>query len=194
MSSDQNETKTRVGGLFVDLSFLGLDTPKSIQLASGLLLFYIALSGNFLGELFSRQMQETLTNNRWIKHLIAFITMMFTITYVSGVTRLLPAVAMTLILYIWFLLTTKMSLGWNFGIIIALILGFILNKYQDTLDENTDKDRIIFFSRMSNVLFIVTIGATLIGALWYMFEKRSKFGKDFSFIKFLFAPSGGQFN
>jgi hypothetical protein len=188
---EEDNTKTRVAATFADLSFLGMGMG-TVQFASGLLLFYIALSGNFLGELFSRQMQEVLTNNRWVKHIVAFVTMMFTITYVSGVTKLLPAIFITVVLYLWFLMTTKMPLAWNFGIIIALVVGFILNKYRDALDQDKHQDRITLVGRISNVLFIVTIVATLIGAIWYMFDKRSKFGSDFSFIKFLFAPAGGK--
>ena len=187
--------KTKIVNLFVDMGFVSSpEQAPHLQLSSGLLLFYIAVSGNFLGELFSRSMQEFFTNNRWAKHMIGFITMLFSITYATGITKLTPALIMTFILYFWFLLTTKMSPAWNFGIIIVLLFSFILEKYKNNLNPQKPDDRqtISFLVKMSNALFVLVLLVTLIGAGMYLFTKKQKFGGDFSVTKFIFAPSGGQ--
>lgn len=187
--------KTKIVNLFVDMGFVSSpDAAPHLQLSSGLLLFYIAVSGNFLGDLFSRSMQEFFTNNRWAKHLIGFITMLFSITYATGITKLTPAIIMTFILYFWFLLTTKMPPAWNFGIIIVLLFSFILEKYKNNLDpkDPANTETISFMVRISNALFVLLILTTLIGAGMYMFTKKQKFGEEFSVAKFIFSPSGGK--
>lgn len=184
METEEDDSPVRIINLFTDL---GGSDKIHLQLANGLLLFYVAVAGNFLGELFSKRMQRLLTENRWVKHLIAFITMMYSITFVTGITKLVPALTVTLIMYTWFVLSTKMFEWYNIALIFLLMIGFMMNKYADNLDpeEPQDKKTIEKLNKIQSYLFILGLVITVVGVVSYMQYQRKEYGSDFSVIKFL---------
>ena len=134
------------------------------KVTNGLMLFYMALSGNFIGELLSKQMQELFNNNRIAKHLIGFIIMLFTITYSLEIAGLFKSLMFTGFLYLIFLLTSKMPLTWNLAIVGLLVISFVIDKYKTTLDEDDDEDTIEWLNVINRFLYVVILGGTLAGS------------------------------
>lgn len=157
-----------------------------IKLANGLLLFYIAVAGNFLGELFSKRLQRLLKENRGVKHLIAYITMLFSITFVAGVHSLKRALFITSLMYIWFVLTTKMFEWYNIIIILLLIIPFILGRYAEGLDVSDPKNKKLVktIEKFSDFIFVLTLIVTVIGVVAYLRYQRNEYGSEFSYYKF----------
>ena len=172
----------------VNLPTVKSESKKThFQLANGLLLFYMAVAGNFLGELFSKRMQRLLSENRLVKHMIGFITMLFSITYVAGFTELKPALLITFIMYTWFVLSTKMFEWYNIVIIILLALGFMIEKSRDNLDSDDPEDQKTMdkLTKLNNFFLVLTLVVTVVGLVSYYRYQKSQYGADFSLYKFL---------
>ena len=159
--------------------------PLNYQLSEGLLLFYLAVSSNFIGDLLSKPMQDLFTNNLWAKHLLGFVIMLYTVTFSAGVDSLLSAFKFTITLYFWFLLTTKLSLTWNLIILGVLIIGFALEKYQNSLSGEPEK--FLANRKLASTLFMSLLAITAVGGIYNFAVAQQQIGSQFSFIDYLFG-------
>ena len=157
--------------------------PLNYQLSEGLLLFYLAVASNFIGDLLSPTMQDLFTNNRLAKHLLGFVIMLYTVTFSAGVESLLSAFKFTLTLYLWFLLTTKLSLTWNLVIVGVLIIGFALEKYQKSLSGEPEK--FLTNRKLTNTLFMSLMAITAAGGIYNFAVAQQQGGAEFSFLDYL---------
>jgi len=157
----------------------------NFDFAGGLLVFYLALSGNFLGDLFSKELRTFFENNRISQHMLGYLTMLMSITYVSGIKSIMFGLILTAILYLWFLLTTKLELKWNIGILLVLLLNLFINKYSNYLKEQKDPSY-KKYKTISHGLFTITILTTFIGSSFFLLEKKNKFGDKFNIVDYIF--------
>ena len=105
-------------------------------------------------------------------------------------------VIITLLIYVWFILTTKLDLAWNIAIIILLAIYFLYEskrtvdiniELKDTLITNENKSEIIkTFIQTNNYILITIFGVTLIGTLFYSAEKQVQYGGGFNITNFWF--------
>ena len=102
-----------------------------VYVITALFLFYAAVAGNFIDSLIGRGMHDLL-QYRWMKHLMAFFILLFTISLVSAERDAWVTLLLSMGLYVWFLLTTKMDKWLNLAIVILLAVGFFLHRLLDT--------------------------------------------------------------
>jgi uncharacterized membrane protein len=114
----------------------------------------------------------------------------------------LNGIIVGLIVYVFFILSTKLNYVYNISIIIILSLYFVFESQKITDYKNVMNDRVledekkvkIFeqFDTIQNYMLVGIFGITMVGTLFYLFEKQEKFGQlgggknDFDYFKFFF--------
>jgi len=105
-------------------------------------------------------------------------------------------IVMSLLVYVWFIMTTKLDLTWNISIMIVLCIYFLFEskKISDykivvndpNLDINKKKELLDSFDQLQKYLLITIFGMTIAGTYLYANEKQIQYGGGFSLYKFFF--------
>jgi hypothetical protein len=103
---------------------------------------------------------------------------------------------MSLLVYVWFVMTTKLDLTWNVCILIILTIYFLyeskkVSEYKIILnDPNLDvlKKKELFdsFDKLQKYMLLTIFGITLTGSFLYANEKQVQYGGGFSMFRFFF--------
>ena len=102
---------------------------SKISILKVLMFFYMFIAGNYVSKLYSGQLKDFIINSRLAQHFIGFITVVVLVISGAKVTKPIPIILFSILGYGWFLLTTKLSLGWNLAIIVLIVIGFIYEVY-----------------------------------------------------------------
>ena len=160
----------------------------STILIKGALLVFLAMSGNFLAELLGCKTQKLLAENMWAKHIILIFSIYFAVGFT---TNLNPVTNMrdTLVIWLIFLLFTKLSVAFT-GIIFICLAGLYITqnfldyyKVQDSLSKKT-LDLIVKVKNMFTIGLIIIL---IIGFTLYSRQQFLDHRDDFSAIKLLFG-------
>jgi hypothetical protein len=146
-----------------------------------LALVYLVISGNYLGNLFGCKIQQLFRDNMVVKHVLGLFTAYFLIilstppeNYTAESTLVL-----TLVIYVWFFLTTKMHVYFWVPMILSVLGAYLLWVYKKqklVKEEGWQKDWIEPLQRVA-VLFGGVL--TAMGVVAYYGEKKLEYGNDF---------------
>lgn len=167
------------------------------------LLTYVILASQYCSNLFSHGLKEAIESNRMVQHLILLILIMALMIIFGnplGVeftnNEQFNIIVMSLLVYVWFVMTTKLDLSWNVAILIILTIYFLyeskkVSDYKIILaDPNLDlvrkKELFDSFNNLQKYLLITIGGITIAGTFLYANEKQVQHGGGFSFYKFFF--------
>ena len=167
------------------------------------LLTYIILASSFCSNLFSDGLKNAIENNRLVQHLILLIlimTLMIIFGNPLGVeithNEQLNSILMSLLVYVWFIMTTKLDLSWNICVLIILTIYFIfeskkISEYNmilkdDNLNDAKKKELLDSFNHLQKYLLSSIFGVTLIGTYLYASEKKIQYGGGFNLYNFFF--------
>jgi uncharacterized membrane protein len=164
------------------------------SLMGGLFVFYLIVSGNFVGELFNCDLQKLLTQNYWVKHLLGIITLYFFVNMVAGDipwNKLIIA-GMTMAMYALFIVSNRTNPKFQLMTIVLLFVMYILqlvrNDYKakkEAAENNEEKidieEQDFKFVQAQWSLAIVIVVLIVIGFMAYAGKKRLEFGKNFSY-------------
>jgi hypothetical protein len=169
-----------------------------------LLLTYVIISSNYCDSLVSKEMKETIQNNKIVQHLILLVLIMVLMSLFGNPLKLefagnetLNLVIVSSLVYVWFILTTKLSMTWNFGVVILLCMYFLyentkIDEYKkqigDTkITEATKEELVNSFTTDHKILLLALFGTTLLGTLFYANDQSSTIqtgGGKFNVINF----------
>ena len=159
---------------------------------AGLFLFYVALLGNYTGELIPPSLQRFINNNRYIQHIIAFIILLFTINLYSTLSTG-KVILFTFLLWLWFLFTSKQYLYPILTIIVLLIISYAFYLLDNKLDAETDitkevkNSRKRIYVKIQKTCFILIIIVSLVGGYFYFVDHYHQYrSKSKTFLEFLF--------
>ena len=153
-----------------------------------LFLLYLIIAGNYLGNLFSCQIQHILNTNLYAKHLIGLATLIFFVFLADPNAESRPfkqqmiAIA---VLYTWFILSTKTDAPVMVSIWVLLFIGYLLTVYIEK--KNTKEEAIADIDLLTNMRIATAVIAaviTVIGMFVYMGEKKVEYGKKFHYLTF----------
>lgn len=140
---------------------------------------YLIISSNFLGELFSCKFREILSSNMLVKHLLGLITFGFMVILVGidleEENVYYNGILLTIILYIWFLLSTKTHVYITIIIVLLFFVMYIINyrvKYLREKKKSTKKLELI-----NKYILIVTAILTIFGVINYGYLKKIELNK-----------------
>jgi hypothetical protein len=167
------------------------------------LLTYVILASQYCSNLFSHGLKEAIESNRMVQHLILLIlimTLMIILGNPLGVevtnNHQFNVIIMSLLVYVWFILTTKLDLTWNVSILIILCIYFLyeskkISDYKIILsDKNLDlgkkKELLDSWDLIQKTLIGLIASITAIGTYFYANEKQVQYGGGFSLVNFFF--------
>ena len=176
----------------------------NLSIGKVLLLAFIIISSSYCSNLFSNGLKKALETNRYVQHIVLIILIMslmilFGNPFGTKVTtnHAFNIVIITLLIYAWFILITKLDLSWFIGIIILLAIYFLYEskmthdidqQLKDNLISTETKSEIVnTFIYTNNYVLMAIFGITVVGSLFYGGEKQVQYGGGFSVNKFWFG-------
>lgn len=144
-------------------------------------LFYVFMCGTLLEDLIGINVREYIQNNEIVKHVLGLIVLIFTIGFVADLPSLATLVWSSAIVYIWFLVMSKIPAQYNMLVVLVLIASFALNEiirktYSPEWVYSTDdaakqaqrtatREHLI---SISHVMAIVTLALSFVLMLWFL--------------------------
>lgn len=164
------------------------------SLVKVLMIFYILNASNSNNNLLSNQIREYIKDNKYIQHIIGFITMFILVT-LSGVVDNRVALFYALIGYIWFIFSTKLDIHWNLIIFILLFVGYMIEnnmnvsesliKSDNTLSDKEKESIITANNDYSGWLVGGIIIITCIGTVFYSHKKQEQYGGSYDIFAYM---------
>ena len=157
-----------------------------------LLILYLIISSNFLAQTFGCKTRYIATKNMYVKHILGFFTLLYFVNSVNTYKTtdeflFFKNFFKTIMLYVVFILTTRMD-NKVFVILMGLLMiNFILSQYVNTLDTKHFAAKLQTYDTISKVISKLAIVFLVIGVILYLNEKHIK-GK-FSFSRFLIGKT-----
>lgn len=166
--------------------------PMKMIVIQGIFLLILAVSGNFVAETMSCQMQKILSENMYVKNAVIVLIIYFSLGFASNENMISPIELFKQALSIWafFLMFNKMEIFFSAMVIVMLTLLLICKNYI-TYYEKNDKDKhmkmINTLSQTMDYLFYGSVLTTIVGFGMYFKKQRSDYFSTFSYSKFLFG-------
>lgn len=150
-------------------------------------LLILAISGGYISQTLGCKTQKMLTNNMFSKHLVLLMLIYFTnSSFVMESEKPTEILKLTLMIYIGYLLYTKMDIHFTLFVFILLFVYYILHSFKNYYKEDPEKEdyvqKIILLQKSIINYIVISI---IIGFLLYAREKKIEYGKKFSLYKFL---------
>ena len=154
----------------------------------GVLLIFLAMSGNFLAELLGCRTQKLLSQNMWAKHIILLFSIYFAMGLVEDINPY-QNIADTFFIWVLFLLFTKTTVTFTILILISLGSFYMFQnfyKYYDTKGVISDilKDRLL---KVKKLFLTVIIMLIIIGFILYSRKQFLHRRGTFSIIHLIFG-------
>jgi len=134
------------------------------------LLFYLITLSCSTNNIISDQVKDVVANSRIIQHFISFIIILVLINLLTGATGTTLAFH-TVIIYLLFVMMTKMNIQWNMIVFMLLVIGSF-----------------VYESEHSKVIFGVIMAVIAVGFVEYIVKKKVQYGGGFDMDVFLFNP------
>lgn len=155
----------------------------------GIFLLALGVSGNFVAETLGCQTQKLLTNSMLAKQSVILMMIYFAIDFGAAANQSpFKNLAVTLGIYILFLMFTKMNIYFTLSTFSLLALVYFINSNinfykDDSKQKNVVKDLEI----VKKILYLLIIGLIIPGFIIYYLEQRKDHGKDWDPMKFIFG-------
>jgi len=149
--------------------------------------FYLLIFCNFTKELVGCKLNYLLDTNIYYKHLVAFILLLFLIILIDEENLnndIFYNIAYAVLIYLLFILSTRINYIIMLVLLIFLIIIFVLDKLEKKEQDNNKKDNYKF---SKNIFIILTIILIVVGVTHYLITKYNEYDKNFSFVTFIFG-------
>ena len=167
---------------------------------------FLIIASNYIGELFPCRIQSLLVNNVYLKHFIAFLTLMFFVVLTDSSSqkkKFMVIFTDSIKLYfLWLLLINSDKKFFVLGLIllaILYILQLIKNDYinnkkiNEEINEeinNKNKERLSLIKNIEKIIFLIFFIVLVLGFIIYMGEKKIEYKDKFKYITFIFGKPG----
>ena len=170
-----------------------LNNDNFPKINAGLFLFYLAILGNYTGELLPNGLVTFIEKNRFVQLVISFFLLLFTVNLYTSNLGFVEIFKYSLTLWVWYILTSKQYLSTSLIIISLLLLSFVAYN----LSENTDNEKnmkskqekkalIEKYKKFQNICFIGIIVVSIIGGGKYYLDHYRQYRKsNKNYIEFL---------
>jgi hypothetical protein len=169
-----------------------------------LLLVFLILASPSCKNLFSKSLQKEIEENRMVQHLILLILIITLLTMFGNPLNVsnddnMNNIIIGVIIYVFFILLTKLDLTWNVGILSSIFIYFFyenkkINEIKNISEDNAldaeKKQKLIKdFEKTQQYLLYSIFGLTLLGTGIYYSEKKEQVqmgGGNFDYLNFFF--------
>ena len=156
------------------------------KIASAVLIFYILLVSNQIEHILPKWIKKEL-QNRLVLHMIGFLIMSFLVVYVGEVKHPYIMAVFTVGMYLWFMITTKLSMNYFVPVMFLLLVVFITDGYKrgrygvsGEIDQATE-ERIKNTETFEYILLSLAFLISIIGFVSSLKKKKV----EISFFKFV---------
>lgn len=160
------------------------------KLPLALVALYFLISSNFLGELFTCSLRKELSNNMIAKHVLVIITLYISVIMTSNFDELYQKILATLLVYLWFLITTKCTAGYVMTILVLIILCYCVNEYINYI-SNKDNEKKEYFEKLklkiNRSVLVISVLISIVGFILYFLKQKKDHASNFNYIKFIFG-------
>lgn len=175
----------------------------NLSIGKVLLLTFIIISSSYCSNLFSNGFKKALESNRYVQHIVLIILIMSLMILFGNpfgvelsTNHTFNIIVITLLIYAWFILMTKLDLSWFIGVIILLSIYFLYESKVSTdinqqltdqaISSEKKSELIDNFVQINNYVLMSIFGITVVGTLFYTNEKQIQYGGGFNPVKFWF--------
>jgi hypothetical protein len=148
-----------------------------------LFVLYLVLAAAYIQPLMPCNADTFLGSSMLMRHAIAFMTLIFFIviadTEVDDYMPLGTVVMTSAVIYLWFLISSKMTANWWMMLIVLLAALYLMDIYDERQPKKYD------FKPIKEGIIGVALTLTLIGFLIYVGEKKLDYKGDFSYTTLL---------
>ena len=161
------------------------------SLIKGVYLLILAVMGNFLAETLGCKTQKLLSNNMFIKQLLIIVMIYFAISFDSSSNEI-PSkrIGQSFLIWILFILFTKMNLPFTYVAFILLTVAYIVNDYINYYKSEDPKKNAELIENYKNIfhnLIKVIVVIIIAGSSIYSFKQYNDHKSNFSLFKFVFG-------
>jgi hypothetical protein len=144
-----------------------------------LLLTFIIISSSYCSNLFSNGLKKALESNKYAQHIVLIILIMSLVILFGNpyktqlsTNHTFNIIIIILLIYVWFILLTKLDLSWFISVMILLAIYFLYenkitldinSQLSDNLVNNETKiDIVNSFIKINNYVLMSIFGITII--------------------------------
>ena len=157
-----------------------------------LFVLYMLLAGSFLQHLFPCNTTKLFTESPLIRHLLGFFTLLFfvviTDTEIDGYMPLGSVFITSVLIYAWFLVSSKMTANWWLALIVLLGVMYLIDLYEERM-KMPDPGLIETLDSAKNWLLGLSFVITLLGFLIYVGEKKLDYKSKFNWSTFFLGTT-----
>jgi hypothetical protein len=153
-------------------------------------LLYIVLAARFLDPLLPCYSVRFLENSMWLRHLLGFMTLLFLAvvadTEFDDYMPLGSVLFASAAIYLWFILSSKMTANWWIGLVLLLAALYLIDIYE-TREKKKREMPVVkeYLGIAKNVLVGISLLVTLSGFIIYIGEKKLEYKGSFNYGTFL---------
>lgn len=159
---------------------------------------FLIIASNYIGELFPCRVQDLLSGNVYLKHFIAFLTLMFFVVLTDSSSQQKEFKIIfnnSIKLYIlWLLLINNEK---RFFIISLILLGiiYIIQLIKTDYEENIKQQKNIEYNKkvltyiknIEKMIYVIFFIVLILGFIVYMGEKKIEYKSKFNYFTFIFG-------
>jgi len=157
------------------------------SLALPIFAFYLLVFCNFTAELLGCNLLTVLRENMYAKHIIGIILLFFLIIVVNPSNadkNIFKNILVALLIYLWFILTTRSPFSIMVAVLVCLIAVYITNIAKDRYTNEKNEDAANKAQLIQNILAITALILSIVGFFIYFYEKKLEYKDEFSLRKF----------
>lgn len=165
-----------------------LQDERLAQLSVAVLLMYVVIFSNSMGTIVGCNIKHALKNNFLLQHLVAFLILLFFIVITTKETNqggLLANFGFSVLVYLWFSMMTRMPIQVFIVVLVMLLLAYAIGQKNVKHTDRRERDNT---TRNQALITILAFSLTLVAFIMYTIEKKIKYGKQFSWVKFVTKP------
>ena len=155
----------------------------------GIFLLILGVSGNFVAETLGCKTQKLLTENMLAKQAVIFMIIYFALDFGADSSQSpLKNIAVTIGIYILFLMFTKMNIYFTLSAFALLVLVYFINSNINFYNNDSKQKKLVKDLEMTKtLLYYLIIGLIIPGFIIYYLEQRKDYGKNCDSLKFIFG-------
>lgn len=170
--------------------------------AHHMFILYLLIAANFLAPLIGCKMQKLLQDSMLMKHIVGFMTLYFFVVLISqpGVHPT-DSVLQALLIYVWFIMTTRTTTRIMAVIFVLLFVLYVLNTWKSYMsthpETSTPEDRERTIARIETAMQVVQyiiIALTIVGFAYYLMLKRKEYRSGFDWTAFFVGKPSCKFD
>ena len=165
------------------------------SMSNQIFIFYLIISGNFIGNLLSCKTQKLFTENILVRHILGFATLYFFVVFVdpdSESKNPTFRILISILLYAFFIVSTRCYYPFVFAIICILLIIYIIEQYNKYYNKEENKSRLnkneLWVLKMSNhstkILVALNLILLILGFINYLGRKSVEYHPTWSWSTF----------